>query len=178
MERLSDAAIEIINMLHRERIDYNSEYLPLIDAVNRLSAYEGTGLTPEEIEKARYAMKSALGLACALQSYRDAEREGRLVVLPCKASGKLYVCGERQIIECDICEVYLDDKNGIEYLVSFDCACDCDGCPFSNWKHDFEGEYSCDGEYGQSIVLGSYFGKTVFLTREEAEKALKGGEAG
>lgn len=52
MDRLSDAAIEIINTLHRERIDYNSEYLPLIDAANRLSAYEDTGLEPEEIEKA------------------------------------------------------------------------------------------------------------------------------
>lgn len=50
MDRLSDAAIEIINTLHRERIDYNSEYLPLIDAVNRLSAYEDTGLEPEEID--------------------------------------------------------------------------------------------------------------------------------
>lgn len=28
MERLSDRAIEIINELHRERLDYESEYLP------------------------------------------------------------------------------------------------------------------------------------------------------
>ena len=48
MDRLSDAAIEIINTLHRERIEYNSEYLPLIDAMNRLSDYEDTDLEPEE----------------------------------------------------------------------------------------------------------------------------------
>ena len=46
MERLSDTAIEIINELHTERLDYYSEYIPLIDAANRLAAYEDTGLEP------------------------------------------------------------------------------------------------------------------------------------
>ena len=50
MERLSDAAIEIINELHTERLDYYSEYIPLIDAANRLAAYEDTGVEPEEIK--------------------------------------------------------------------------------------------------------------------------------
>ena len=50
MERLSDTAIEIINELHTERLDYYSEYIPLIDAANRLSAYEDSGLEPEEIK--------------------------------------------------------------------------------------------------------------------------------
>lgn len=49
MERYSDRAIEIINELHRERLDYYSEYLPLIDAANKLSAYEDTGLEPEQV---------------------------------------------------------------------------------------------------------------------------------
>ena len=50
MERLSDTAIEIINELHTERLDYSSEYIPLIDAANRLAAYEDSGLEPEEIK--------------------------------------------------------------------------------------------------------------------------------
>ena len=50
MERLNDTAIEIINELHTERLDYYSEYIPLIDAANRLAAYEDTGLEPEEIK--------------------------------------------------------------------------------------------------------------------------------
>ena len=49
MERYSDRAIEIINELHRERLDYQSEYLPLIDAANKLLAYEDTGLEPEQV---------------------------------------------------------------------------------------------------------------------------------
>lgn len=52
MERYSDRAIEIINELHRERLDYQSEYLPLIDAANKLSAYEDTGLEPEQVMSA------------------------------------------------------------------------------------------------------------------------------
>ena len=50
MERLSDTAIEIINDLHTERLEYASEYIPLIDAANLLAAYEDTGLEPEEIK--------------------------------------------------------------------------------------------------------------------------------
>lgn len=47
MERLSDRAIEIINELHRERLDYESEYLPLIDCAIKCQAYEDTELSPE-----------------------------------------------------------------------------------------------------------------------------------
>lgn len=50
MERLSDRAIDIVNDLHTERIDYSSEYIPLIDALQKLSAYEDTGLEPDEYE--------------------------------------------------------------------------------------------------------------------------------
>lgn len=51
MERLSDRAIEIIDELHCERLDYNGEYIPLIDAANKLRSYEDTGLDPEEVVK-------------------------------------------------------------------------------------------------------------------------------
>lgn len=40
MERLSDNAIEIIDELMTERLHYFSEYIPLIDAANRLAEYE------------------------------------------------------------------------------------------------------------------------------------------
>ena len=46
MERYSDRAIEIINDLHTERLDYDSKYTPLIDAANQLAAYESTNLAP------------------------------------------------------------------------------------------------------------------------------------
>lgn len=49
VEFLSDEAIEIINYLHTERIDYYSEYLPLINAAMKLQDYENTGLEPFEV---------------------------------------------------------------------------------------------------------------------------------
>ena len=93
MERLSDAAIEIINELRTERLDYYSEYTPLIDAANRLADYEDTGLEPQDIISAVDMAK----IACALHelnAYKDlgpidhirdllqAEQDGRLVELP------------------------------------------------------------------------------------------------
>lgn len=60
MERLSDNAIEIVNELHTERLAYESEYVPIIDALNRLAEYE------------------------------DMEEQGLLVRLPCKLGIPVY----------------------------------------------------------------------------------------
>ena len=97
MERLSDTAIEIINELHTERLDYYSEYIPLIDAANRLAAYEDIGMEPEEIKKHEAAKYNAgyyhgdedrcrwiekeLGPIDHLRDLLQAEQDGRLVVL-------------------------------------------------------------------------------------------------
>lgn len=66
MERFSDIAIEIINNLHTERLDYETEYLPLINAANSLSDYEDTNHTPEECAAAFEE----------LDAYREAEQDG------------------------------------------------------------------------------------------------------
>ena len=49
MKRLSDNAIEIVNELHTEKLAYESEYVPIIDALNRLAEYEDIGLEPEKL---------------------------------------------------------------------------------------------------------------------------------
>ena len=84
MERLSDTAIEIINELHTERLDYSSEYIPLIDAANRLAAYEDSGLEPEDMAH--------------WMDYFRAECEGRLVVLPCKVGDHILADGREAIV--------------------------------------------------------------------------------
>lgn len=88
MERLSDRAIEIINELHRERLDYESEYLPLIDCANKCQAYEDAGLEPEEIKRVfneETVLKVAgqlLGITPdRLRELVQADREGRCVVI-------------------------------------------------------------------------------------------------
>ena len=88
MERLSDRAIEIINELHRERLDYESEYLPLIDCANKCQAYEDTGLEPEEIKQV-FTEETVLKVAGQLlgitpdrlRELAQADREGRCVVI-------------------------------------------------------------------------------------------------
>lgn len=94
MERLSDVAIEIIDNLHTERLDYEGEYLPLIDCANRCAAYEDTGLEPEEINalcemdrRAKMAemlrIEESAGVSIdRLAELAQADRDGRCVVLP------------------------------------------------------------------------------------------------
>lgn len=107
-----------------------------------------------------------------LAQYRTADKEGRLFVLPCKVGDTVFVNGELRTVECMIVEAYLDDKEGPVFLVTFDCDSDCKGCPFDSWHQDPSGEYSCDGEFCESSIKGSDFGKTAFLNREDAEVAL------
>lgn len=98
-------------------------------------------------------------------------------LLPCSYGKTIYAVGSGKIVECETDEISFG-VCGLMYLVNFDCDSDCDGCPFNSWKQDHSGEWSCDGEYNQAAVKGCDFGKTVFLTREEAEAALAkiGGE--
>lgn len=147
----------------------------------RLKAYEDTGLTPEEI-KAPFTEDAMINLAAQalgvepsrLRELAAADKDGRVVVLPCKGTEKLYVVGAKQIVECNVAEMYLMDDETIEYLVNFECVDNCDGCPFNSWKREtVSDEYHCGGEYGDGSVSSKDFGKTVFLTREEAERAIQ-----
>lgn len=160
MVRLSDTAIEIINELHTERLDYSSEYIPLIDAANSLAAYEDTGLEPEEIADFMKRWEQTVEIGGMLKKYcidhiRDllhAEQDGRLVVLPCKVGGAVYWLHNGVITDCRLHSVRKNSTGLFIYLKS-------------------------------KVVHGAFqvdtcLGKTVFLTREEAEAALagKGGE--
>ena len=149
MERLSDTAIEIINELHTERLDYSSEYTPLIDAANRLAAYEDTGLEPEEIADAVAAAKlmarskivSCFGVdADHVRDLVKAEQAGQLVVLPCKVGDTVYQIDAERVCESEV-----------KWII-FDCN---------------------DIAFDERAI-----GVSIFLTREEAEAALalKGGE--
>ena len=155
MERLSDTAIEIINDLHTERLEYASEYIPLIDAANSLAAYEDTGLEPEEIADFMKRWEQTVEIGGMLKKYcidhiRDllhAEQDGRLVVLPCKVGDHVWADGREAIVVW-----FLGYKTERYLHAQF----------FDNAKHTDIPFYE--------------IGKTVFLTREKAEAALKGGE--
>ena len=189
MERLSDAAIEIINELHTERLDYYSEYIPLIDAANRLADYEDTGLEPEDLKKAfnetailKLASQALSTTPDHLRDILEAEQDGRLVVLPCKVGDTVWLlkkkckyAGEDNDPWCS-CDQYWDN---VYHKHMWGCAGkDDEGKQFDCEKRDMEW-YAQQIEY--SLVLYSpniVLGKNLFLTREEAEAALAqhGGE--
>lgn len=161
MERFSDTAIEIINELHTERLDYSSEYIPLIDAANRLAAYEDTGLEPEDLKKAfnetAILKLAAQALSTTPDHLRDliqAEQDGRLVVLDEPMWPLVWGDKEHDTILCPRC--LCDLMGGFEYAPS--CETVMFQCPHC----------------GQPIKSD----KAIDMEQSEAEAAiaLKGGE--
>lgn len=120
--------------------------------LNRLAAYEDTGLEPEKIKKLRELctdevaelariLRKAIesGEVDHIRNLIRADQDGRLVVLPCKVGDTIWR------IKC-----------------------------FADWPDIGKPYVEADAFLYRDI---HYFGKTVFLTREEAEAALsqKGG---
>ena len=87
-----------------------------------------------------------------LAAYEDAEEQGLLVRLPCKVGQEVFTVEDADIY----CTV--DGVEEIDHILEFG-ICDC-GLTFST-------------EWYEARPIGE-IGKTVFLTREEAEAALKG----
>ena len=123
----------------------------------RLKEYEDTGLVPEEIKKHEAAYNE-----CLTRTYRpfkqkisqwlQAEKDGRLVVLPCKVGDTVYSLSYSRgaqkhfVAERKVEEILYCSNRGVRPWII---------CCFGGWRFD-----NCD------------IGKTVFLTREEAEAAL------
>lgn len=108
-----------------------------------------------------------------LRELVEADRDGRCVITKCKLGDTVFAVGKKKIVKARVQEIYLDDMPELIYLVDFECDNCCDGCPFNSWSQSWEGEWECGGEYGDGSVKQSDFGKTVFLTREAAEAAMK-----
>lgn len=144
---------------------------PEVDKIiNRLGAYEDTGLMPEEIDH--------------LRDLAQAEQDGRLVVLPCSMENPVYV-----IAKCKDVVLYQERDTG-----AVDCPFEED-CPFDACEDDqvhvFETTipgfiYNEDRDSELKLFLDNIkfdfskkdIGKTVFLSREEAEAALEAQKGG
>ena len=125
-----------------------------------LRAYKTTGLTPERC--AEFARADAEGRyivmrdaeqegVARLRELAEADKDGRLVVLPCKVGDTVWanLDGMRHPRKCVI--EFANIGSHVTTIV------------FS----------TVDGLREQYGVNPNSFGKTVFLTREEAEKALE-----
>ena len=127
-----------------------------------LRAYKATGLTPEEVLPKDKADEIALKLMrladlenfCSytrLRELAEADKAGRVEVLPCKVGDTVWanLDGMRHPRKCVI--EFVNIGSHVTTIV------------FS----------TVDGLREQYGVNPSSFGKTVFLTREKAEKALE-----
>ena len=128
------------------------------DLYGRLKAYEDIGLTPEEI-KAPFTEDAMINLAAQalgveadrLRELAEADKDGRVVVLPCKVGQRVFALMDmdKYISECEVKQIGMGNKIGFIGLEPIGAR---------------------GREYGVAL---NGFGKTVFLTREEAEKALE-----
>lgn len=123
----------------------------------RLKAYEDTGLEPEAVETVKLALcaKHMVDLETLnntpisrLVELAEADKEGRLVVLPCKVGDVVYgFHNNRQTILPMVAKWIETNADGWTVAAQY--------TPMAPKFYQF-----------------SDFGKTVFLTREEAEKEL------
>ena len=124
---------------------------------DRLAAYEETGLTPGEVKSMQEEHFSGLEMAklhsalMELKKYQEADRDGRLVVLPCQSGEHVFALldGQKRVRECEVKYAVLDGWLKVFYIEPIDATEKSYGAPF--WA----------------------FGQSVFLTREKAEKALE-----
>ena len=118
-------------------------------AWERLARYEDARLSPAEVHSmygewnAMMSVLNSIGSYDRLRELAEADRDGRVVVLPCKVGDTVYFALLGRIIEKQVFSIV----------------------SFSNSTRIY-----CDGtsEYFRPEDIG----KTFFLTREEAERAL------
>ena len=127
------------------------------EMMDRLAAYEDTGLTPEEIDMDHEAAEQLRQLCRdydldRLEKLAEADRAGRLVVPPCKAGDTVYEVTSRKTIS-----EYRVKAIRVELF-----------CTFIEW--DIVAGFVDKSIFGVPV---NEIGKTVFLTREAAEKALE-----
>ena len=128
----------------------------------RLKAYEDTELEPEAVETVKLALaaKHLVDLETLnntpisrLVELAEADKAGRCVVLPCRVGDKIYYLNGKYIIEVEVVG-YKVDETGAWLFIG------------ETYNPETNRAYHCDLE-------AERIGKTVFFTREEAEKALE-----
>ena len=127
-----------------------------IAVCERLAAYEDTGIEPESVEALKLSM---MGKAISeitefdglpidrLRELAEADKDGRVVVLPCKRGDELWTyCNHpvKRVYSFTVSDV--STLNGRTVLNTL----------------------------GIGTIRPEDIGKTVFLTREEAERAMEG----
>ena len=150
MERLTERDGEFIKWKGRPL--YEMGPADIYTMAERLAAYEDTGLTPEEI-KDSFTPTTAIIMAgqvlgvhpCRLRELAEADKDGRVIVPPCKVGDKLYRVFAGEIFEHRV--------GNMKYFA-------------------IQGRWDIE-TYPFCPCVESSIGKTIFLSHKEAEKALQ-----
>lgn len=147
--------------MERLTLDETIKYIKEVVCKNRKNKEKNTIVIPnsfissadcaEKYEQVAKWMKE-------LKSYKDAEEQGLLVRLPAN-NKEIYIISSRWTV-CSECGSRFDEYS-------------CSGCEY---ECDSKKEYYVYPTCLSSINVSFYanqFGKTIFLTREEAEKKLE-----
>ena len=158
MERLTERLRtgEVLMASEYEEKYTEQEWISVLQ--DRIAAYEDTRLTPEEVtalQKDWSDLCTVIGECGGIDRLRElaeADKDGRLVVLPCKVGDRLYEVTGRKTISAYKVKAIRVELFGL----------------FIEWD-------IVEGFVWQSLsgINAGEIGKTVFLTYEEAEKALK-----
>jgi hypothetical protein len=117
----------------------------------RLKQYEDSKLSTEDAANLHAILRLGDGMTLMrLRELAVADQEGHVIVLPCKVGHRVFALldTDKHISECEIKQIGLGNEIGFVGLEPIGAR---------------------GRKYGVAL---KGFGKTVFLTREEAEKAL------
>lgn len=109
----------------------------------------------EEIKVNKNFLKYVCEYLEQLKSYKDAEEQGLLLKLPCKVGDTIYrinIGAKEPIIKMRVLQVQWKQLHKDRVIIRIDAI--------------------NDDDMGESCYLLEDIGKTVFLTKEEAEQAL------
>ena len=155
-KRTNDAGIDLlINAITCDEFSKDVFRQMARDLYGRLKQFEDTGMTPEQVVNAKTIIKSAFAddtsKAERIRKLLAADDEGRVVVLPCKVGDTVYTINlHKEIVDLTV---------------------DCFGI-------DETGELWIFTEDHNKTYVDAFeirdIDDDVFLTREEAERAMEG----
>ena len=147
-------------------VDMDCVDCPAFDKlIERLAAYEDTGLTPEEVLPKDKADEIALKLMrladlerlCSydrLRELAEADKDGRCVVLPCKVGDTVWIVGAvRKLYSAKVRTFFCGHPSAV--------------------RGDDDGGHIHMIRTTECDIPMQEFGKTVFLSRAEAERAME-----
>ena len=147
-------------------VDMDCVDCPAFDKlIERLAAYEDTGLTPEEVLPKDKADEIALKLMrladlerlCSydrLRELAEADKDGRCIVLPCKVGDTVWIVGAvRKLYSAKVRTFFCGHTSAV--------------------RGDDDGGYIHMIRTTECDIPMQEFGKTVFLSRAEAERAME-----